>query len=205
MGRFARILTVTAAALVGLGATPATASPGFDFVCPASTDIKQISFSEDWQTAFVDLASGPVEIAATGRPLQVGEFEFEGSGLSFRGFLPEGTLFRESGQGTQCHQSKESQQALALYGNDAPGIWPAHRAAGKGSANIRAKPDATSKRVASLPMQSDVTILRNSGAFSDGFFWFEIEYAPGKTGFMWGALLCTDDEAQDLQATLRRC
>jgi hypothetical protein len=187
------------------GSALAMASPSVDFVCPNAPDVKSVSFSDGWEMALVDLGSGTVELAAAPDSERDGVFSFSGAGMSFQGMMPEGGFMRDGQPTAQCHQTEDSLTAIALHGSDPTAGWPKHRAAAQGSANIRAKPDTASKRVASLAMGSNVTILQNAGVFREGFFWFEIEYAPGKTGFMWGALLCTNDEAPDLQATLRRC
>ncbi|MEM8542251.1 MAG: SH3 domain-containing protein, partial [Pseudomonadota bacterium] len=70
---------------------------------------------------------------------------------------------------------------------------------------VRSSPSIFGEKLSSLSQGEPVIILENTDEFLDGFFWFKIEFGESEQGYMWGALLCTDADEPELNATLRRC
>ncbi len=62
--------------------------------------------------------------------------------------------------------------------------------AGALGGNVRARPDLSAKRVAKLKPGERIVLLENSGVVLNGYPWFKIEYQGGKTGHVWGGILC---------------
>jgi hypothetical protein len=207
-----RRLLLSVAAGLGLitFASAAAASPVYEFVCPGAPDIQRIGLSAALDEAVISFERAPeVVLTARGRVNERGEFSFAGRGMTFQGFFPEGGVIRPGRPTAQCHQTADSLRTIAIPGLNLalagrPVDWPRHRAAGFAQGIVRAAPNTASARVTSFADRTPVIILRNTDAFREGFFWFEIEFG-GRRGFIWGALLCTEDPARDLKATVRRC
>ncbi len=62
--------------------------------------------------------------------------------------------------------------------------------AGALGGNVRAGPEISSKRVAKLKPGERVVLLENSGVVLNGYPWFKIEFRTGRTGHVWGGILC---------------
>lgn len=198
------------AAVIGMASLglcgPAQASPGYDFVCFGDQMTATIGFDLLWDTAFLTTPEGEVQLPASGPHDDVNsdQFAFSDGTWRFSGFAPEGRLWRGETVVGDCYQSKQSLKALALYDTD-PYAWSAYNAAGLASGNVRARPTLQSQTVTSFDTQQAVTILENTDQFMDGFFWFRIGWDDGQTGYIWGALLCTDTSDRQLEVTLRTC
>lgn len=194
-------------AVIALAPKLAIASPGFDFVCFDRQITASIGFDLTWDTAYVSIGGEEITLSATGdRNFSDNSFEFAGQGFSFRGFAPEGQLSLPDGRSAQCHQARDSIKTLALYGSpDNRGRWSDYDARGTASGNVRRAPTVFSEQLANLGDGEPVIIKQNTDQFLDGFFWFQIEFGEGETGYVWGALLCTDHDDAELSATVRRC
>lgn len=62
--------------------------------------------------------------------------------------------------------------------------------AGALGGNVRAKPELDAARVAKLKPGEGVVLLENSGIVLNGYPWFKIEFQNGRTGHVWGGILC---------------
>lgn len=62
--------------------------------------------------------------------------------------------------------------------------------AGALGGNVRAKPEIDAERVAKLEPGESVVLVENSGIVLNGYPWFKIEFRNGKTGHVWGGILC---------------
>ena len=62
--------------------------------------------------------------------------------------------------------------------------------AGALGGNVRAKPEVEAERVAKLKPGEGVVLLENSGIALNGYPWFKIEFRDGRTGHVWGGILC---------------
>ena len=62
--------------------------------------------------------------------------------------------------------------------------------AGALGGNVRAKPQIDAERVAKLEPGESVVLVENSGVLLNGYPWFKIEFRDGKTGHVWGGILC---------------
>lgn len=195
---------LTALAGAAFAATTAQASPGFDFVCFRDGFEASIGLDISWENAYVTIGAEELMLPGSG-DYQTGSFEFSGDTFAFRGFLPEGTLFRNNEVAAHCYQSRDSIKNMALYDTETNGRWSSYDAPGQGFQTVRSSPSMVGEKRASLPSATPVKILENTDEFLDGFFWFKIEYDGGKQGYMWGALLCTDADDPELRTTLRRC
>ena len=183
----------------------ARASPGFDFKCYQGPFEAEIGLDIGWENAFVTIGVEEMTLKSAGKGGQ-NSFHFAGDTFSFVGAPPEGQLKRDGETVSQCFQTRDSVKTLALYGSDnRPGEWSSYNVMGEGFQSVRAAPSVLSKKIDTIPHGEPVVILENTDEFLDGFFWFKIEYSEGLQGYMWGALLCTDADNPELNATLRRC
>lgn len=186
--------------------TQAHASPGFSFVCFDREMTATIDFDEAWQTAYMKNNWGEFELKPSeGQGGPEGSFAFEDSTYAFNGVAPEGQITRGGTVVARCYQSRQSIKDIALYTAETNGKWSKYNAKGKGFQTVRSTPSVFGEKLTSLDQDAPVTILENTDQFLDGFFWFKIEYAEGQQGYIWGALLCTNDDNSELNATLRRC
>ncbi|MCR9122796.1 MAG: SH3 domain-containing protein [Phyllobacteriaceae bacterium] len=202
--QFLAALALTIAA--GLAVPKAHASPGFDFVCFDRAIVASIGLDLEWENAYLTIDGEETVLPATGQGDSMRDsFAFAGDGYSFQGFVPEGQLSLADGRTAQCYQARDSIKTMALYGSDNNFQWSAYDARGTGSGNVRAAPSVFAEKVASLGDGEPVIIKRNTDEFLDGFFWFQIEFGEGETGYVWGALLCTDADEPELNTTVRRC
>jgi hypothetical protein len=202
---------VFAAAIV---AGPAAAQPAlppplpyYEFACPEARDVQRITLGENNREAVVSFRRAPeVVLSARGRGERPpGPITFGGSGMTFVMRAPTAELTRPGQATARCLQDELSQAAVALP-NGPRRQWPAHRAPGFASDGaVRAAPSTDAARLTAFTARTPVVILRNANVFREGFFWFEVEWGEAQRGFMWGGLLCTNDPARDLAATLRRC
>ncbi|MEM7428665.1 MAG: SH3 domain-containing protein [Pseudomonadota bacterium] len=62
--------------------------------------------------------------------------------------------------------------------------------AGALGGNVREGPAVSSKRVARLKQGERVLLLENAGVELNGYPWFKIEFRAGRTGHVWGGILC---------------
>ncbi|WP_375565443.1 SH3 domain-containing protein [Oceaniradius stylonematis] len=198
------IATLAFAVLAGMAVSKAHASPGFDFVCFDRDIVASVGLDLEWANAYLKIDGEETVLPATGQR-SGNSFAFAGNGLSFQGFVPEGQLTLADGRTARCHQTRNSIKTMALYGSDNNFRWSAHDARGTASGNVRAAPSVFAEKVASLGDGEPVIIKRNTDEFLDGFFWFQIEFGEGETGYIWGALLCTDADEPELNTTVRRC
>lgn len=181
----------------------AHASPPIDYVCYAPDYVADVSVSTEGGGAYLRHPKGEFELPATGDGQL---FTYDDGTYRFSGLQPEATLFEQNNVAARCWQTAESQKTLALYGADTNGRWSNYiDQIGKASGNVRAQPSTTAERVTSFAARTDVTILKNTGEFMDGFFWYQIEYGQAERGYIWGALLCYDGDDVELMATIRRC
>ena len=203
------IFIATAASLLAIGAAtaPALASPSAQFVCYGTNDdySARINFDEEWTTAFVEDNNGTFELRAdpgVGGPQ--GAFSFTDGNVTFRGLGVEGDMSGGKLGQVQCWQTGDSQKAIALYGGTSPN-WSHYNAPGEGFQTVRAGPDLSARKLASLPAGSPVTIIENTDKFYKGYYWYRITYDGGKQGYIWGALLCSDANNPELNHMVRRC
>jgi len=193
------------AILAGVAAPKAHASPGFDFVCYDRDIVASVGLDLEWANAYLKIGGGEeITLPATGQG-DGNSFAFASDGLSFQGFVPEGQLTLTDGRTARCYQARESIKTMALYGTEGGFEWSAYDALGSGSGNVRAAPSVFAGKIASLGDGEPVIIKQNTDEFLDGFFWFRIEFGEGETGYIWGALLCTDADEPELNTTVRRC
>ncbi len=75
--------------------------------------------------------------------------------------------------------------------------------AGSWGGKVRTGPGPSFKQVAGLKEGDTVTILEDTGVKMNGFPWFKIEFAEGKTGYKWGGVLCSRKTA--VKGTFRQC
>ncbi|MEO0544645.1 MAG: SH3 domain-containing protein [Pseudomonadota bacterium] len=196
--------------LAGLGVlstmTIAYASPGIELVCYERDFQALVGFEDDWSRAYIETnAEGEIIIPATDNGGS-GPFEFAGDNWRLNGFLPEAQLALPNGTTARCYQTKENIKTLTFYGEQMPFRWNAYAADGLGSGNVRATPSVLGEKIGSLGSGEPVVILSNTDVFLDGFFWFKIEYGKRERGYIWGALLCTNnDDDHQLQSTVRKC
>ncbi|MBO6636782.1 MAG: SH3 domain-containing protein [Roseitalea sp.] len=194
------------AATMTMAVPKAEASPGFDFVCFDRDIVASIGLDLEWENAYLTIDGKETVLPATGQGSSNRDsFAFAGDGFSFQGFAPEGQLILADGRAAQCYQARQSIKTMALYGSDNNFQWSAYDARGTGSGNVRAAPSVFAEKVASLGDDEPVIIKRNTDEFLDGFFWFQIAFGEGETGYIWGALLCTDADEPELNTTVRRC
>lgn len=198
--------TLAFAVLAGMAATKAHASPGFDFVCFDREIVASVGLDLEWENAYLKIDGEETVLPATGQGDSMRDsFAFAGNGLSFQGFVPEGQLTLADGRTARCYQSRDSIKTMALYGSDNNFQWSAYDARGTGNGNVRAAPSVFSEKIGSLGDGEPVIIKQNTDEFLDGFFWFQIEFGEGETGYVWGALLCTDADEPELNTTVRSC
>ncbi len=57
--------------------------------------------------------------------------------------------------------------------------------------NVRSGPGTNFPRTDELSEGDHVVIIRDTGVGMNGYNWFEIGYANGKSGYQWGKLLCS--------------
>ena len=194
------------AVLAGIAATNAHASPGFDFVCYDRDIVASVGLDLEWANAYVEIGGEEIVLPAAGQGnANRDAFAFSGDGLSFQGFPPEGQLALADRRTVRCYQTRDSIKTMALYGSDNNFEWSVYDARGSASGNARAAPSIFAEKVASLGDGEPVIIRQNTDEFMDGFFWFQIEFSEGETGYIWGALLCTDADMPELNTTVRRC
>ena len=184
----------------------AHASPGYDFTCFNRAFSATISLDISWQSAYLTENGTEHELPVNGSPNRdVGSFSFANDSFRFDGFLPEATLFKNDEVAARCFQKADSLKTLALYGKEGRFDWDSYNAVGNAFQNVRAAPSVFADKVHSFVDQESVTILANTDQFLDGFFWFKIEYGEGEQGYIWGALLCTNEDNSELNVTLRKC
>ncbi|MEL6920806.1 MAG: SH3 domain-containing protein [Pseudomonadota bacterium] len=186
-----------------LFAGSAHASPGVELVCYDRDFTATVGFEDDWSQAYVDTPTDGQIIVSAASDGPNG-FEFSADNWRLNGLLPEATLFTPYGT-ARCYQTKENIKTLTFYGEELPYAWNAYAADATGSGNVRATPSVFSEKVGSLGDGEPVVILQNTDVFQDGFFWFKIEYGERERGYIWGALLCSDDEDGQIRSTVRRC
>lgn len=187
-------------------ASAASASPGFSFVCFDRETSATIDFDLAWDTAYLDIDQEELELKAIeGQTGPDGFFAFEHAKYRFNGVVPEGQLTRGDQVIARCYQSRDSIKNIALYNTEANGRWSKYDARGEGFQTVRSSPSVFGEKLSSLNQGEPVIILENTDEFLDGFFWFKIEFGEGEQGYMWGALLCTDADEPELNATMRRC
>lgn len=200
------LIAVTTLLAISLTSGAALASPGVNLVCHDREFSAKIGFDIDWSSAFMENSFGTFELKAPpGQGGPANTFNFEDDTYRLSGILPEGQITRGDVVVARCWQTADSIRAIALYGKEGPSRWDRYEAAGQGFQTVRAIPSVNGERLVSLNAVAPVTILENTDQFLDGYFWFKIEYAPGQQGYIWGALLCTDADNAELQATVRRC
>jgi hypothetical protein len=202
-----RLFAALALAVVaGIASSKAYASPGFDFVCFDRDIVASIGLDLEWANAYLTIDGEEVTLPATGQDNANRDgFAFANERYTFQGFVPEGQLNLADGRTARCYQARESIKTMALYGSDNNFQWSAYDALGTASGNVRAAPSVFAEKVASLGDGEPVIIKQNTDEFLDGFFWFRIEFGEGETGYIWGALLCTDADEPELNTTVRRC
>lgn len=188
-----------------LFAIPASASPGFDFVCFNEGFSAQVGLDLEWSTAYLTVDGVQSALSATETNSDRGQFEFSNDTSRFFGWAPTGRLEHTNGFAADCFQTRESLTALALYGADTDYKWPRFMANGQGFQTVRAMPSPLSPKLASLEAGTPVTIVENTGEFLEGFFWFRTVFEQGREGYIWGALLCSDVDDPVLNAVVRRC
>lgn len=184
----------------------ANASPGFSFVCFDRQTTATIDFDLEWQTAYMSINGQQIELAAIeGQNGPDGFFDFEGQSYRFNGVAPEGQISQNGELVARCYQSRQSIKDIALYNTEANGKWSKYSVFGEGFQTVRSMPSVFGEKIGSLAQGEPVLILENTDEFLDGYFWFKIKYGEGEQGYMWGALLCTNADNPELNATLRRC
>lgn len=75
-------------------------------------------------------------------------------------------------------------------GNE-PNPPPAGIPAGSWGGIVRDGPGQNYRRLASLEQGERVTLLENTGVYSNGFPWWLIEFWGGRQGYQWGGILCS--------------
>ncbi len=82
----------------------------------------------------------------------------------------------------------------------APSALP--RAASWGGV-VRSGPGMTYRRITSLRENERIKLIENTGVMMNGYPWFRIRYRGRKTGYQWGGIICSRDQA--VSALHRQC
>jgi hypothetical protein len=190
-----------------LAPVAALASPAPEYACYDREFSARIYFDEGWSTALMKNNWGEFELNETGgQGGPEGAFSFSDATYSFEGIAPEGVVKTGETVLGRCFQTAESIKEMALYGSpENRGRWSTYDVMGEGFQTVRAAPSVLSDKIDTLEAGEPVRILENTDQFLDGYFWFKIEYFEGSTGYIWGALLCSDTDDPELNQTVRRC
>ena len=61
----------------------------------------------------------------------------------------------------------------------------------------------TYRRITSLRENERIKLIENTGVMMNGYPWFRIRYRGRKTGYQWGGIICSREQA--VSALHRQC
>ena len=176
-------LLVAVAAMSGLAVSPALAEgdvpDGTGYICDEGSPFTQVIFNADGATLMLESEAIPMtEVPAA-------------SGVAYDVTLPLGHYLVQSRGDEVVLQVDDRAPKTCFtdddYNVDYISLFDTYSLGGK----VRSGPGMDFDQTGSLAYGEPISILGHTGAYMDGYEWFEIEDSAGVRGYQWGGIMCS--------------